>query len=335
MAFLDNSGDIILDAILTDTGRQRMAEGRFRITKFAFGDDEIDYSLYNLNHPSGTAYADLEILQTPVVEATSLGIQYGLLSTTNTNILYMPSLVLNEGKIDSAVQRKNNTIYVAVNSETQKALNHPTLGFGSGYSVLTSQRGGGKLITIESSIDNSNVTMDKSNQDTYIVSQNMLDTSATVVYDNNFINSIISSSPTTTFATSADGSWAGTTSALQARTAVRPASKEGFSMANIAMSRAAIYTSTGTSTVDVTEFVSSLGIVGSMSYVNVVVDPALTTTMGQTADTRWVKFGTTGITISGLTATRTFSIIGLSLTVNGATSGASLDIPITLIKRDT
>ena len=44
MAFLDNSGDIILDAVLTTLGRRRMAEGRFRITKYAFGDDEIEVS---------------------------------------------------------------------------------------------------------------------------------------------------------------------------------------------------------------------------------------------------------------------------------------------------
>ena len=49
MSFLDNSGDIILDAVLTETGRRRMAEGNFKITKFALGDDEIDYSLYNKN----------------------------------------------------------------------------------------------------------------------------------------------------------------------------------------------------------------------------------------------------------------------------------------------
>ena len=42
MAFLDNSGDIILDAVLTDLGRKRLAEGNFRITQFALGDDEID-----------------------------------------------------------------------------------------------------------------------------------------------------------------------------------------------------------------------------------------------------------------------------------------------------
>ena len=71
MAFLDNSGDIILDAVLTDTGRMRMAkgDGSFKIVKFALGDDEIDYSLYNKDHSSGSAYYDLEILQTPILEA--------------------------------------------------------------------------------------------------------------------------------------------------------------------------------------------------------------------------------------------------------------------------
>ena len=100
MAFLDNSGDIILDAVLTDLGRKRLAEGNFRITQFAFGDDEVDYSLYNKNHPSGSAYYDLEILQTPVFEAftrTNANINYGLANYNgNVELLYLPTLVLNE-----------------------------------------------------------------------------------------------------------------------------------------------------------------------------------------------------------------------------------------------
>ena len=58
MAFLDNSGDIILDAVLTDTGRMRLAkgDGTFKIVKFSLADDEIDYSLFNKSHPSGSAY---------------------------------------------------------------------------------------------------------------------------------------------------------------------------------------------------------------------------------------------------------------------------------------
>jgi len=101
MAFLDNSGDIILDAVLTDTGRMRLAkgDGSFRIVKFAFGDDEIDYSTYNKNHASGSAYYDIEILQTPVLEAftnnTSL-LKSRLLSIPRNNLLYLPVVKVNE-----------------------------------------------------------------------------------------------------------------------------------------------------------------------------------------------------------------------------------------------
>ncbi len=77
MAFLDNSGDIILDAVLTDAGRARLAQGdgSFKIVKYAFADDEIDYSKYqNANHangahPSGSAYYDINILRTPILES--------------------------------------------------------------------------------------------------------------------------------------------------------------------------------------------------------------------------------------------------------------------------
>jgi len=100
MAFLDNSGDIILDAVLTDTGRLRLArgDGSFRITQFAFGDDEINYGLYNKNNPSGSAYYDLEILQTPVLEAftnnTSV-LKYQLISNNRTDLLFLPVAKLN------------------------------------------------------------------------------------------------------------------------------------------------------------------------------------------------------------------------------------------------
>ena len=41
MAFQNNSGGIILDATLTDIGRKYMAQGKFRVVKFALGDDEV------------------------------------------------------------------------------------------------------------------------------------------------------------------------------------------------------------------------------------------------------------------------------------------------------
>ena len=57
MGYLNNTV-VTVDAILTDTGRQLLAQndGQFRITQFALADDEIDYTLYNPTHPSGSAY---------------------------------------------------------------------------------------------------------------------------------------------------------------------------------------------------------------------------------------------------------------------------------------
>ena len=100
MAFLDNSGDIILDAVLTDTGRFRLAkgDGSFKISKFALGDDEIDYSNYNKAHASGSAYFDLEVLQTPVLEAftnNTSTMKSKLLSIPRNNLLYLPIMKLN------------------------------------------------------------------------------------------------------------------------------------------------------------------------------------------------------------------------------------------------
>ena len=97
MAFLDNSGDIILDAVLTDTGRARLAkgDGTFKITKFALGDDEIDYSLYNKAHASGSAYYDLEIMQTPLLEAftnNTSSMKHKLISLPRTNLLFLPEM---------------------------------------------------------------------------------------------------------------------------------------------------------------------------------------------------------------------------------------------------
>lgn len=93
MAFLDNSGDIILDAVLTENGRKRLAkaDGSFRIAKFALGDDEINYGTYDPNHASGSAYHGLVPQQTPILEAFTLGaagIRSFLLTSLNNKELY-------------------------------------------------------------------------------------------------------------------------------------------------------------------------------------------------------------------------------------------------------
>ena len=70
MGYLNNTV-VTVDAILTDVGRQLLAQqnGQFRITQFALADDEIDYTLYNPTHPSGSAYYGQAIENMPLLEA--------------------------------------------------------------------------------------------------------------------------------------------------------------------------------------------------------------------------------------------------------------------------
>ena len=70
MGYLNNSV-ITVDAILTNKGRELLArgDGSFRITQFALADDEIDYTLYNPSHPSGSSYYGQALESMPLLEA--------------------------------------------------------------------------------------------------------------------------------------------------------------------------------------------------------------------------------------------------------------------------
>jgi len=70
MSYLSNTS-VIVDAILTKKGRELLArnDGSFRITQFSLADDEIDYTLYNPTHPSGSAFYGEAIEAMPILQA--------------------------------------------------------------------------------------------------------------------------------------------------------------------------------------------------------------------------------------------------------------------------
>jgi hypothetical protein len=70
MGYLNNQV-VTIDAILTTKGRELLAknDGSFRITQFALADDEIDYTLYNPTHPSGSSFYGEAIENMPLLEA--------------------------------------------------------------------------------------------------------------------------------------------------------------------------------------------------------------------------------------------------------------------------
>ena len=156
MAFLDNSGDIIIDAVLTDTGRYRLAkgDGSFSIVKFALSDDEIDYALYDSSAASGQR--DLEIMQSPILEAfTNNGssMKSKLVTIPRNNILYMPVLKANNSKQD-ALNDNLNMYVVAVDENTENSANQsaatPYL-FGENVTA-------GKGLRIDQGIDNNAIS---------------------------------------------------------------------------------------------------------------------------------------------------------------------------------
>ena len=102
MGFLNNSV-ITVDAILTRKGRELLAknDGSFRITQFALADDEIDYTLYNPTHPSGSAYYGQAIDNMPLLEAfpDETQVMKYLLTTLPRGTSKLPILALGQASI--------------------------------------------------------------------------------------------------------------------------------------------------------------------------------------------------------------------------------------------
>jgi hypothetical protein len=200
MAFLDNSGDIILDAVLTETGRKRMAAGNFKISKFALGDDEIDYGLYNKNHPSGSAYYDLEILQTPILEAftqMNANINYGLVTYGRTDLLYLPDIVLNQLQPNKAavLPNANGTIFLADQNAavggTATAAALDSEASIATANVMPSGDSLGGFLLVETGIKSTLLQGSMANTSAYLTSVGLMDGMFTVSFDNRLIAAII------------------------------------------------------------------------------------------------------------------------------------------------
>lgn len=230
MAFLDNSGDIILDAVLTDIGRRRMAQGNFKITKFALGDDEIDYGTYNIDHASGSAYADLEILQTPILEAftqVNATINYGLVSYNRNDLLYMPTIVVNNKMTDQAAfSGSQNVIYLADDSkyDSNGVLTGDLLidsARAGASTVLRSNSASTRYILVETGINNSEIPPTATNQATYITNVGLADRQFMVGYDSRFIERVLGPRPGSAFSN------ASTTSTAKLQVGLLPAQGAG------------------------------------------------------------------------------------------------------------
>ena len=183
MGFLDNSGDIILDAVLTDTGRMRLArgDGSFKITKFGLGDDEIDYGQYDKNNASGSAYYDLTIMQTPVLEAftnNASSMKSRLMSMSRNNLLYLPIIKLNQ-EVGSNQMINGNYFGVCVDQTSETSVGHRNGQWCTGYlagQTLTK----GNFILLEQGLDTTEIP------DTVPIDSDLVETQYIIEMDNRF-----------------------------------------------------------------------------------------------------------------------------------------------------
>ena len=165
MGFLNNSGDIILDVVLTDHGRKELSkgDGSFKITKFALGDEEIDYSLYNHTHASGSSYYDLEILQTPILEAftdNAASMKSKLVTYEDLELLFLPIMKLNEVSPSNVRYASPNTFIVAVDRFTEGTVDGSSADNGIGFSGENVRQG----VLFAESIQNDQATTIKIDQ---------------------------------------------------------------------------------------------------------------------------------------------------------------------------
>ena len=192
-SFLVNDGSIIIDVVLSDTGRMRMArgDGSFKVTKFAFSDDEIDYGLYDNTDSRGSAYYDEQLLLTPILEAfpnNSIAQKHRLVTIPRNNILYLPTTVLNTITNPQCSSYGISDIFVvAVDDETEDEYCVTSGGAGVDGVLYGETAKKGPIIRVDQGLD----TVELSPE--FSLGSDLVETQYSVQIDNRFgeiINSV-------------------------------------------------------------------------------------------------------------------------------------------------
>jgi hypothetical protein len=149
MAYLNNN-ILTVNAVLTKKGREILAKtGGLNITAFALADDEIDYTQFNPNHPLGSAYYDIAIRNTPIMEPItdeSQSMKYKLV-TLNDGVTSVPTISVAQSVI--TVDR-DYTGELLISPST-----NPTYNVTLGYTAILANKNVGTLVVTETNSLNS------------------------------------------------------------------------------------------------------------------------------------------------------------------------------------
>ena len=202
MSIQSKAGTIILDAVLTELGRKRMSQGKFYISRFSLGDDEIDYSV---SYDDAGTYKILSASTAPAFEAFSsehATITHGLSHIERSDIMYLPTLKFNNltstgfNNVNSYYKNRDlDAVYLAVNTETNDKLVET---FGDTKHSLQSDVVDQRMIFVESGIEDPDGLLQRTTayRESFILGPGMLDSSFYIHVDARFVTKVYG--PTTT-----------------------------------------------------------------------------------------------------------------------------------------
>jgi len=124
MGFLDHStNNIIVDAVLTDLGRQALANGTFDITQFSLADDEVDYTI--IQKFGRTVGKEKIIKNTPIYEAqttATLAMKHRQLTLADPTVIYLPTVTVSgdvSGNVVTLSSTTNSAATVTITQDIQ------------------------------------------------------------------------------------------------------------------------------------------------------------------------------------------------------------------------
>jgi len=325
MAFLDNSGTIILDAILTDIGRKRMAQGNFNPSKFSLGDDEMDYTLVNVDDSD---YSKLETLSTiEALNSENATINHGLQNFTSDDILYLPQIKINS-LLKGAVKIKPSMpdfYFVSANDETTAKLK----GLLTKKQFLESNSYDRNKLFFESGIENNKLPRNAKARERYILNYNLLDRYFIINCDHRFVDRLLIVDPEGTYFENDEAN--NLFYDFQSLKEVTPVSLEKIleyynSYFAIGVDNL-IYSHTSAKD-DLHSAIK--GPRGSACAFNVKLINELTIDTSGTRDFRYTKFGKVNQTLFG--GAKKFDYIDTSIYIQGTSSKATLQVPIRILR---
>jgi len=331
MAFKDNSGTIIIDAVLTDEGRKRMANGSFRVTRFALGDDEIDYGLIDVEAASFT-----KVVLQPLLEAHSAEnatINHGLENFHSDTLMYLPVIKVNE-KLSAAVKAyprnykggEEEYYYISVNEETSEKLAEL---FGTNIYYLENQSVERNRLFFESGIDNDYPQRDKIGRERYILNYNLLDRYFIINCDNRFVEKLLLvQGRASHFENDKDNILYSDFTSLREVPSISYGSVLKHFSPYIGVGIDNLIYNYGSS--DDNDYSAIAGPRGTICAINFKLKPELTVTKDVATDFRYSKFGATNQILFG--GSDKFDYIDTAVHVEGFSSSSKLTIPLRILR---